>query len=36
MVAMGDKFLTDGGVLCMYATASEEQLLCGAVNKINI
>lgn len=35
MVAMGDECLTDGGVLCMYA-ASEEQLLCGAVNKINI
>lgn len=35
MVAMGDKCLTDGEVLCMYA-ASEEQLLCGAVNKINI
>lgn len=35
MVAMGDKCLTDGEVLCMYA-ASEEQLLCGAVNKIYI
>lgn len=35
MVAMGDKCLTDGEVLCMYA-ASEEQLLCGAVNKISI
>lgn len=34
MVAMGDKCLTDGEV-CTYA-ASEEQLLCGAVNKINI
>lgn len=34
MVAMGDKCLTDGGVLCTYA-ASEERL-CGAVNKINI
>lgn len=31
MVAMGDKCLTDGEDLCMYA-ASEEQLLCGAVN----
>lgn len=35
MVAMEDKCLTDGGVLCTYA-ASEEQLLCGAVNKIYI
>lgn len=35
MVAMGDKCLTDGEDLCMYA-ASEEQLLCGAVNKIYI
>lgn len=35
MVAMGDKCPTDGEVLCMYG-AIEEQLLCGAVNKINI
>lgn len=35
MVVMGDKCLIDGGVLSTYVV-SEEQLLCGVVNKINI